>query len=111
MAARISPSPVFYAIIIRRLFRNKHIMWMAFPQARTGNAHKACLFLHLSDSSAASIPHRLTQSPDQLVNQGPQHALIRNTRLDALGDQARLLEGIALEVAVFTITALLHGGD
>src|SRR5258708_12471177 len=104
MAVRISPSPVFYAVIIRRLTRNKHIMWMAFPQARTGNAYKACLFLHFSDSSAASIPHRLMQSPDHLVNQGPQHALILNARVNAPAAQSPPPHAIALDSAVFITT-------
>src|SRR5258708_23290436 len=103
-------SLAFYAVVIWSLLRNHDIMRVAFAQACAGYAHKARLLLHFRDSSTAGISHRLAQPSDHLVNQRPQHALVWNTRLDALGDQARLFEGITLEVAILTITALLHGG-
>src|SRR5260221_10820656 len=104
-------SLAFYTVVIWSFLRNHDIMRVAFAQACAGYAHKARLLLHFRDSSTAGISHRLAQPSDQLVNQGSQHTFVWDTRLNALGNQTRLLDGIILEVAILTITALLHGGD
>src|SRR6266852_768741 len=84
---------------------------MALAQAGAGDTNEARLLLHLLDGGAAGIAHRLAQAADQLVNQRPQHALVGHTRLDALGDEAALIDYAALEVAVLAVAALLHGPD
>src|SRR6266581_2406109 len=84
---------------------------MALAQAGAGDADEARLLLHLLDGGAAGIAHRLAQAADQLVDQRPQHAFVGHARLDALGDEAALIDYAALEVAVLAVAALLHGPD
>src|SRR6266699_122487 len=94
--------------VVGSLFGDHHIVRVALAQAGAGDANEARLFLHLLDGGAAGIAHRLAQATDQLVHQRPQHAFIGYTRLDALGDEAALVDHVTLEVAVLAVAALLH---
>src|SRR5712691_3139567 len=104
------PSPVLDGVV-GSLLGDHYVVGMALAQAGAGDADEARLLLHLLDGGAAGIAHRLAQAADQLVDQRPQHAFVGHARLDALGDEAALIDYAALEVAVLAVAALLHGPD
>src|SRR6266699_5226558 len=102
-----SPLPVLDGVV-GSLFGDHHVVGVALAQAGAGDANEARLFLHLLDGGAAGIAHRLAQAADQLVDQRPQHAFVGYARLDTFGDEAALVDYVALEVAILAVAALLH---
>src|SRR3954471_19279099 len=49
------------AAIVRRLFRDRHVVRVRLAQPRRGDAHEARL-AHLGDRRGAAVPHRLAQA-------------------------------------------------
>ena len=97
--------------VVWRFFDNHHVMRVAFAQASVGDAHEACIFLHVGNGRRASVAHSLAQAADKLVYQRSKLALVGDARLDTFGDQVAFFDGIALEVAPFAVAALLHRAD
>src|SRR3546814_19946392 len=54
--------------VVRRLARDRHVMDMAFTQARIGDADKAGALLQLVDRMRASIAHRRLDPADKLMD-------------------------------------------
>src|SRR5438270_10573697 len=71
------------AAIVRRLFRDRHVVWMRFPQARAGDSHERRA-LHLVDRRSAAIAHRLPQAPDELMDDAAPRPLVGDPPLDPL---------------------------
>src|SRR6266487_3205652 len=57
------------------------------------------------------ISWMVAQAADQLVDQRPQHAFVGYARLDTFGDEAALVDYVALEVAILAVAALLHSSN
>src|SRR2546430_2895330 len=98
------------AAIVRRLFRDRHVVRMRFAQARRSDAHEARA-LHLLERRGAAVPHRLPQSSDQLVQDGRERPLVEDATFDALRDELLDVLDVALEVAVLRERPRLHGAD
>src|SRR5438132_12910127 len=74
------------APVIRRLFRDRHVVRMRFTQACRCNAHELGAF-HVLDRRRAAVAHRLSKPTDELVENRPERALVGNAPLDAFGDE------------------------
>src|SRR5258707_188721 len=70
------------AAIVRRLFRDRHVVWMRFAQPGARDAHEA-RGLHLLDRRGAAVAHRLAQAADELVDDRRERPLVRDASLDA----------------------------
>src|SRR5690242_21791777 len=55
------------AAIVRRLFRDRHVVRMRLAESRGGDPHEAGL-LHLVDRGGSAVAHRLPQPTDELVD-------------------------------------------
>src|SRR5579884_1743794 len=97
--------------VIRRFLCDDDVVRVAFAQAGAGNAHEARVLLHLGDGGRSGIAHGLAQAADKLIDKRAERSLIGNARLDALGNQLRLVLRVLLKVAVLAVAALLHGGN
>src|SRR5581483_10535200 len=93
--------------VVGRFFRNHYIVWMAFTQARTGNTSEVRLLLHVLNGGCSGISHCLAQTSNQLIDQWAKHTFVRHTCLNTFCNNLRLFHAV-LEVAIFTITTLLH---
>src|SRR5579864_491548 len=98
------------AAIVRRLFRDRHVVRMRLAQARAGDAHEACI-LQLVDGRRAAVAHGLAQPTDELVHDRRERPLVRDAPLDALGHELVDVFDIVLEVAVLREAARLHGAE
>ena len=65
----------------------------------------------LVEAKIAWVDYQKAQAADQLKDQRTKHPFIRHARFNTFGNDTRLIDHIALEVAIFAITALLHGRD
>src|SRR5436305_13118980 len=92
------------AAIVRRLFRDRHVVRMGLAKPRYGDADEPRV-LHLVDRRRTAIAHRLAQPTDQLVQHRRQRALVRHATLDALGDELFDVFDVALAVPVFRVRA------
>src|SRR5712691_3913746 len=63
------------AAIVRRLFRDRHVVRMRLAQPCARDAHEPRSF-HLLDRGGAAVAHRLAETSDQLVHDRPQRALV-----------------------------------
>src|SRR2546421_6448513 len=105
---RHNPSPLVFCSIIGGLFRNQHIVWVAFAQTSIGDTYKAGIILHICNCSCTSVAHRLAYATNQLVYQRTERTFVGNARFDPFSNQLRLILCLPLEVAIFAIAALLH---
>src|SRR5690242_4114867 len=87
------------ATIVRRLFRDRHVMRVRLAEARAGDAHEARV-LHRLDRGRAAVPHRLAESADELVDDVLERPLVWNATFDPLGNQLVDVLDVALEIAV-----------
>src|SRR5581483_8358998 len=69
------------AAIVRRLFRDRHVMRMRLAQARSRDADEACS-LQLLDRRRTAVPHRLPHTADELVHDRRERPLVRDAALD-----------------------------
>src|SRR5579859_6033264 len=98
------------AAIVRRLFRDHHVVGMRLAQARTGDAHEPrCL--HLVDRRRPAVAHRLADTADELVDDGRERALVRNATLDPLRHELVDVLDVVLEVAVLRVAARAHRAE
>src|ERR1700744_3607207 len=93
--ARLRP-----ARIVRRLARDRHVMDMAFAQARTGDADELCLLVEFADVARTDIAHRCTQAACELMHDIGDRPLVRHLALDAFGDQLERVLDVLLEIAI-----------
>src|SRR6266540_4438696 len=98
------------APIVGRLLRDRHVVRMRLAQPRGGDAHELGL-LQLRKRRRAAVAHRLPQPADELIEDVPHRALVRDAPLDALGDHPVDVLDVALEVAVLREPARLHRAD
>src|SRR5919197_5314520 len=84
------------AAIVRRLFRDRHVVRMRLAQARGGDAHELRA-LHLLDRRRAAVAHRLAETADELVEDRCERALVRNASFDPLGNELLDVLDVALE--------------
>src|SRR2546423_4978740 len=87
------------APIVRRLFRDRHIVRMALAQARGGDAHELGT-LHLLDRRGAAVAHGLPQAAAELVEDRWERAFVGNSALDPLRHELGDVLDVGLEVAV-----------
>src|SRR5689334_1098769 len=97
------------ATIVRRLFRDRHVMRVRLAEARAGDAHEARV-LHRLDRGRAAVPHRLAESADELVDDGGERPLVADAALDPLRDQLLGILDVPLEVAILR-EAAAHGAE
>src|SRR5712691_5383578 len=95
------------AAIVRRLFGDRHVVRMGFPQTGRGDADERRA-LHLLDRGCAAVAHRLAQSADQLMQDRRERPLVGDTTFDALGNKLVHVLDVALEVAVLRERARAH---
>src|SRR6059058_849085 len=91
------------APVIRRLFRDRHVVRMRLPQPRGRDAHELRA-LHVLDRRRAAIPHRLPQPADELVQDRAERPLVGNATLDPFGHELLDVLDVALEVPVLRKT-------
>src|SRR5690606_9206165 len=68
--------------VVRRLFRNLHVMHVRFGHAGASDAHKLRPRTHLVDSGATGITHGGAQAAHKLMDDSRQRALVRYATLD-----------------------------
>src|SRR4051794_32309219 len=98
------------ATIVRRLFRDRHVVRMRLAETGARDAHKAGA-LHLVDGRRAAVAHRLTQTADQLVENRRDRALVRHASFDALRHELLDVFHVALEVPVLRERPGAHRPD
>src|SRR4051794_27384224 len=98
------------AAIVRRLFRDRHVVRVRLPQARAGDADEARV-LQLVDRRGAAVAHRLPEAADELVDDRRERALVRDAALDPLGDELLHVLDVALEVAVLRERPRAHRAE
>src|SRR5215217_2790641 len=94
--------------VVGRLFRNDHVMHVAFTKTGDGLADEGGLLLKIGNGLATAIAHPRLHTAHQLVDDGRQRPLIGNTPFDAFRDQF-LSWTAALSVAVSA--SALHSTD
>src|SRR5919108_2059216 len=85
--------------VVGRFLGDGDVVRVALPHPGGRHADEACL-LELLDRRRAAVAHRLTQAPDQLVDDVRQRPFVGDTALDPLGDELAHLVDLFLEVAV-----------
>src|SRR5207244_3349554 len=98
------------ATIVRRLFRDRHVVRMRLTEPGARDANEAGA-LHLVDRPRAAVPHRLSQATDQLVQNGRNRAFVGHTPLDAFRHELLDVLDVALEVPVLRERARSHRAD
>src|SRR6266511_4023946 len=106
----LSGSGRISAPIVRRLLRDRHVVWMALAQPRRGDARELRA-LHLLDGRRTAVPHRLAQTADELMQDARKRALVRNAPLDPLRDELLDVLDVPLEVAVARRAAGAHRAE
>src|SRR3954452_6228670 len=87
------------AAIVRRLFRDRHVVRVGLAQPGAGDADELGV-LHLCGRRGAAIAHRLPEPADELVDDRRERALVGDAALDPLRHQLLDVLDVALEVAV-----------
>src|SRR5256714_7296495 len=98
------------APIVRRLFRDRHVVRMTLPQAGGGDADELRA-LHLVDRRSAAVAPGLAQPADELVEDGRKRALVGNSALDPLRHELGDVLDVALEVPVPRRATCAHGAE
>src|ERR1700690_2036660 len=97
--------------VIRRLLRDRDVVYVALAHARAGDAHEGRSRAHLLDIVAAGVAHRRAQPACQLVQDGHQAALVGYAPLDAFGHELLEFGGLVLEIAVRRAVAVRHRAE
>src|ERR1019366_5539257 len=96
----VASKPQLLHTIIGGFFGNNHVVDMAFPQTRRGDAYKRRLLLKLLDGAAAAITHARLHPAHQLISQVGKRALRRRAAFNTLRHQLLCgVERIAIRVA------------
>src|SRR5579884_3777278 len=98
------------AAIVRRLFGDRDVVRVRLAQAGRRDADEARV-LHLTDRRGTAVPHRLAQPSDELVDDGPQRALVGDATFDALRDELVDVLDVTLEVPVLRERARAHRAE
>src|SRR5204863_10181944 len=84
--------------VIRRLFRNRHVVDVAFPEPGRRDANDAGIALQRRDGGAAAIAHAGAQPPYELMNHRGDAAFVGNAPFDAFRHQLLATAGAARRV-------------
>src|SRR6476646_766038 len=95
------------AAIVRRLFRDRHVVRMALAEACRRDAHELRV-LHLADRCRSAVAHRLTHAADELVQDRRDRPLVGNAPFDPFRDELLDVLDVALEVTVARRAARAH---
>src|SRR5580765_5077484 len=87
------------APIVRRLLRDRHVVWVRLAQARRGDPDELRVVQFL-DRRGAAIAHCLPQAAHELVQDRRERALVRNAPLDPLRHELVDVLDVTLEVAI-----------
>src|SRR5690349_20759501 len=93
--------------VIRRFFRDRDVVWMAFGHARGADSGESRVLPQQLDVLRAAIAHAGTQAADELIDKISQRPTIRYAAFDAFGDELARRFDTRLPVAV--LAALHHG--
>src|SRR3954452_13440894 len=74
------------AAIVRRLFRDRHVMGMALAEARRRDPHELRV-LHLDDRRRPAVTHCLAHAANELVQDRRDRPLVGNAPFDPLRDE------------------------
>src|SRR6185503_4899858 len=96
--------------IVRRVLRDRDVVWMALAEPRSGDADEPRL-LQVFERRRAAVAHRLPEPADELVDDRPERPLVRDATLDPLRDELGDVLDVALEVAVLRERARLHRAE
>src|SRR5687768_14396376 len=94
--------------VVRRLFGDRHVVYVAFAHARVGDSHERRPRAHLFDRAAAGIAHRGAQTARELMQDLDERALVRHAPFDAFRHELLELLGRVLEVAILRAVRLCH---
>src|SRR5690349_10296275 len=86
--------------IVRRLARNRHVVDVAFAQARAGDADELRLVVQLLHVARADIAHRGTKTAGELMHDVADRALVGHLTLNAFWHELQRVLDVLLEVAV-----------
>src|SRR3546814_20875740 len=92
--------PASSSRVVRGLARDRHVVDMALPQARTRDPHEPRALLEIGNRRGAGLAHRRLHAADQLVDDIPGRPLDRNLSFDPFGHPLELILDIALAIAV-----------
>src|SRR5688500_2962074 len=95
--------------VIRRLFRNGHIVDVRFAEARRGDTDELRVRLQVGDGLAAGVSHTGPQAADELGDHLGNRAFVRDAAFDAFGDEFRICRRAFLGVTV--AGTFLHCSD
>src|SRR3954471_4868422 len=98
------------AAIVRRLFRDRHVVRVRLAQAGAGDADELRV-LHLRDRRGPAVAHRLPEAADELVDDRRERALVRDAAFDPLGHELLDVLDVALEVAVLGERPCAHRAE
>src|SRR3954471_15739864 len=105
-----SPETDGSAAIVRRLFRDRHVVRVRLSETGAGDADEARL-LHVVDRRCAAIAHRLPEAADELIHDRAQRALVADAAFDPFRDELVDILDVALEIAVLRERACAHRAE
>src|SRR5512141_3136809 len=104
--------PELFHPVVRRFFRDLHVVDVALAHAGRGDANQLRLALQRGDVGRAAVAHARAQSADELMDHGANRPAMGDARLDTLGYEllGRVRPGgfeveLVLEVAVAAAAA------
>src|SRR4051812_37456135 len=95
-------------VVVRRLFRDDHVVDVALAEALRGGADEPRRGAEVLDGLRAGVAHAGAEAADQLVEDRGERAAVRDATLDAFRHEL-LVGGAALAVAI--LAALLHRAE
>src|SRR5215208_216513 len=105
-----SGSGTTLAAIVRSLLGDRHVVRMALAQSGRRDAHELRA-LHVLDGCGAAVPHRLAQTPDELVQDRRNRPFVGDAPFDSLGHELFDVFDVTLEVAVARRPTCAHRAE
>src|SRR5215831_8599662 len=99
-AVRPRPMRSAVALVVWRLARDTHAMGMAFGDSRSRHAHEVRTLAQGLQVLCTDVAHTGAQTPDQLVQDAVDGALVGDLPLDPLGNELEGILYLLLEIAV-----------
>src|SRR5262245_45248259 len=87
-------------VVVRRLFRDRHVVRVALLRARRRDAHELRALAQLLERRGAHVAHAGAHAADELAHERRQRPLRGDHALDALGHELVAIGHVALAVAL-----------
>src|SRR3954463_16113299 len=98
------------AAIVRRLFRDRHVVRMRLSETGARDSDEARL-LHVLDRRGAAVAHGRREAADELVGDRAHRAFVADAAFDPFRDELVDVLDVALEIAVLRERPRAHGAE